>query len=139
MRHREEVVDTKPASPFKTWLAVSPPEVVGDQVECRLIVRDEMRNGRGQAHGGVLASLFDVTMSAAANQYATQPMTTADLHVSYCAPACGPHVACRARVVSAGSSVIRCYAEATSDEKLVAVALGTWARASGELIRERAQ
>jgi acyl-CoA thioesterase len=134
----EEVVNTNPTSPFKTWLAVSHPECAGGQVECRLTVRNEMRNGRGQVHGGVLASLFDVTMSAAANQDVAQPVTTVDLHVSYCVPAYGPQVECRARVVAAGSSVIRCYAEATSMDRLVAVAVGTWARASRESGREHA-
>jgi uncharacterized protein (TIGR00369 family) len=57
---------------------VTSPEVVGDQVECRLLVREEMRNLRGQTHGGVLASLADVTMSAAANRHATQSVTTVD-------------------------------------------------------------
>jgi uncharacterized protein (TIGR00369 family) len=118
---------------------VTSPEDIGDQVECRLLVREEMRNLRGQAHGGVLASLFDVTMSAAANRCATQSVTTVDLHVSYCAPAYGPEVVCRARAVAAGSSVIRCYAEATAGPQVVGVAIGTWARASVEPMREHAE
>lgn len=116
-------------SPFKAWLGVERVDLdAGEVAVVRIEVRDEMRNAQGSAHGGVISALCDVTMSAAAGRASGFSVATSDLHVSYCAPATGAEISCRARVVSARRSAVRCYGEVFADDGLVAVAVGTWAR-----------
>jgi uncharacterized protein (TIGR00369 family) len=96
-------------------------------------------NAAGNGHGGLLMTLFDVTLAAAARGTRTNTtgVATVDLNVSFVAPANGV-LECEGRVLRAGSSLVFCEGEIRDAEGgLVAKAMGTFKlltpRAAGQI------
>ena len=94
----------------------------------RLPFARHFANSRGEVHGGVAASLLDITLSQAVRSTLEGPanIATISMTMSYLAPAFGV-LTCRGAVVRAGRSVAFAEGEVT-DEKGAAVcrAVGTY-------------
>jgi uncharacterized protein (TIGR00369 family) len=74
-------------SPFVDHCFITEIERSGNGFRARIELRSELTNSFGGAHGGVIATLLDGTMTAAA-RYATHPdglypVGTVDLSISY--------------------------------------------------------
>lgn len=119
-------------------------ECVGPgSVEIGLSFQEALTQQHGFVHGGVIATLADVAAGYAA--YTVLPdrhsARTADLKVSFLAPAQGSGLVARGTVVKAGRLLIVCrsdvYARTGGTEKLCATALATFASAPDSIHPER--
>lgn len=52
---------------FTRWLGIDIREIKPNRCACRMVVRDEMVNGFGVAHGGIVFSLADSAFAFACN------------------------------------------------------------------------
>jgi len=116
---------------FRKWLGVEYEVTEDGHAVVGLNLTDDMRNLRGVAQGGVVASLIDIAMGNAAGggDYDTRlrPVVTLELKVNYLAAARGDRLTARADVIRAGSrtSVIRCDVF-REDGEICATGLGTF-------------
>ena len=97
-----------------------------------LTIRPEFYNSmEGVVHGGVTATLADVAMGhgAAPPVNGLQQCVTVESKINYLAPARGDRLIAEAKVIKRGLKIIVMEARVrTGDRKLVAVAVGTYAR-----------
>ena len=97
-----------------------------------LKIRPEFYNSmEGVVHGGVMATLADVAMGhgAAPPVNGLQQCVTVESKINYLAPARGDRLIAEAKVIKRGLKIIVMEARVrTGDRKLVAVAVGTYAR-----------
>ncbi|MCK9552653.1 PaaI family thioesterase [Aquamicrobium sp.] len=77
-------------------------------------------------HGGVLAALADIAGYASVAIWSTASTPTISLNVDYLAPARGPELIARASVRRLGRSISRSDIEILANEKLVALARGSF-------------
>ncbi len=116
-------------SPFVSYCALEEVERLPDGVRSRVLLRPELTNSWGSAHGGLIATLLDASMTVAA-RYAVDPegqetVATVDLSVTYIGLA-KRIIECDARVTSKTGSMV--YLEAVArgeDGNLVARAVAT--------------
>ena len=54
---------------FTRWLGIEVTHVAPERCECRMVVRPEMVNGFGVAHGGIVFSLADSAFAFACNTH----------------------------------------------------------------------
>lgn len=77
--------------PFMKLLGLQPVSLADDKAITRLPARDDLCNSRGDVHGGVLMSVLDFTISAAARSH--DPIgigvATIDMSTHFLAPARG--------------------------------------------------
>jgi acyl-CoA thioesterase len=67
-RRAEQVVSGMLAKDeFSRWLGLEVTELAPARCACRMVVRDEMVNGFGVAHGGIVFSLADSAFAFACN------------------------------------------------------------------------
>ena len=89
--------------------------------------------GGGFAHGGLQATLADITLTFMGAAALGPSVLTSEFKINFLRPAQGDTLIGRGAVLSAGKrqAVTRCdiYAAQDGQEKLVATALGTIARA----------
>jgi uncharacterized protein (TIGR00369 family) len=92
------------ASPFMVDLGVEPTAVGEGTVTTELKLASRHMQHTGQAHAGVMASLADHSMGAAAQTVAPDGhwILTAELKTSLLRPGRGERLLCEARVVKAG-------------------------------------
>ena len=123
---------TKPvitlASPFIKHLDPEVLRLDGGVCILRLEPRAEFGNSKGDLHGGIIASLLDISMAQAVRttQEVGIKVSTITLTTNYLAPSRGTATA-TARVVRAGASI--CYAECeilNEKDEIVAHASGTF-------------
>lgn len=120
--------------PFSEMLGAKLTGFSRDQVELRLLMRPELLQQYGFAHGGVLAYLADNAMTFAGGAALMSPVVTAEMKLNYLRPATGSELIARAKVIGSGKTqaVTRCEVYALDDnvEKLCAAAQGTISRLS---------
>ncbi|MCZ4499707.1 MAG: thioesterase superfamily protein [Marmoricola sp.] len=110
------------------FLDLSIDELGPDYAVMSLPLRAEALNGSGNLHGGVVATLIDVTAGTAAarsERYdaALHTLVTADLHVRYLRTPRGGSVSARAEVIQAGKQLIILECKVTDAEgRLIAAA-----------------
>ena len=94
------------ASPALGWLGASLEEVSLDSAVLRLPYREEITNGSGTVHGGVLATLADTAIAFAlsTNFDGKMGFATSDLTIHFLRRARGDVLA-RARIVKKGERV----------------------------------
>ncbi len=113
------------ASPFASHLGLKVVEWSPGRAVISLEVTDTMKNSRGNAHGGVTATLLDVALGIACRSHADDWMSegTVTLNVQFIEPA---HGALRAegRLLRAGGTVAFVEGE-VRDERGAIVAKGT--------------
>jgi uncharacterized protein (TIGR00369 family) len=94
------------ASPALSWLQASLEELELDRAVLKLPYREEITNGSGTVHGGILATLADtaVAFALATNFDGKMGFATADLTIHFLRRARGD-VWARARIVKKGRRV----------------------------------
>jgi uncharacterized protein (TIGR00369 family) len=100
-----------------------------DSVSVRLPCRPDFGGDRSSdvVHGGVIASLVDLTGSAAVAVVTMRRATTVDLRVDFLAPASGAYLDAVGQVLRAGRSLVRVDVTVRNENcELVAVGRGTW-------------
>ena len=110
--------------PFLAWLDVRSLRLVPGEVELELDLRPELMNSLDAAHGGVICTLIDVAMAAAARSDSPESrVVTVDMSVQFMRPGTGTLKAIgRARKIT--RSLAFCDAE-ISDANGDLVARGT--------------
>src|SRR5215831_20459309 len=94
------------SSPALAWLAASLEEIGPDVAVLKLPYREEITNGSGTVHGGVLATLADtaVAFALSTNFDGKMGFATADLTIHFLARA-RSDVRARARILKKGQRV----------------------------------
>ena len=113
--------------PFVEHLGIRLVEQSKTRAVVSLEMRPEMLNSWGAAHGGVLMTVLDLVMSAAARGHygVGGGVLTVDMSVGFLS-ACYGDLTAEARVLHGGRSTAFCEAEARDkDGKLLAKAIGT--------------
>ncbi|MBI3145145.1 MAG: PaaI family thioesterase [Pseudogulbenkiania sp.] len=126
-------------SPFIEHCQIVAVEREAGTARARVELTAPLLNAAGNGHGGLLMTLFDVTLAAAARGTRTNStgVATVDLNVSFVSPANGV-LECEGRVLRAGSSLVFCEGEIRNAAgELVAKAMGTFKlltpRAAGQI------
>ena len=120
-------------SPFMVDLGVEPVAVAPGRLTSRLALAPRHLQHTGQVHAGVLASLADHSMGAAAQTLAPEAhwIVTAELKTSVLRPAKGEQLVCEAVVIKAGRMLsfteAEVYAETGDQRTLVMKASATMA------------
>ena len=140
---QEEAVNAEPArsdhqwlerfllhSPFHLWLGLSLEDVTAAGIVVRMPWRDEFL-GNPQArimHGGILASLIDLSAVLAIVAVTRRGPPTVDLRIDYHAPVPTVPVLCHARIVRIGATLAVSEARVTAADsgKLYASGRGTF-------------
>ncbi|GGR92672.1 PaaI family thioesterase [Deinococcus sedimenti] len=121
------------AQPFSTLVGARATRFTPDAVEVRLALRPDLTQHHGFAHGGLQATLADITLTFMGAAALGPSVLTSEFKINFLRPAQGDTLIGRGSVLSAGKrqAVTRCdlYAAQDGQEKLVATALGTIARA----------
>lgn len=115
-------------SPFIDHCHIVAVEREAGTAQARVELTTALLNAAGHGHGGLLMTLLDVTLAAAARSTRTNStgVATVDLNVSFVAPATGV-LECEGRVLRAGSSLVFCEGEIRNAAgELVAKAMGTF-------------
>lgn len=116
-------------SPFVDLCTFEEVERLPDGVRSRVVLRPELTNSWGGAHGGLLATLLDASMTVAA-RYAVDPegqqaVATVDLAVTFIGPG-KTQIDCEARVTGKSGPMVYLEAKAfNQDGSLVARAIAT--------------
>jgi len=116
-------------SPFVDHCSLEEVERLPDGVRSRVVLRPELTNSWGSAHGGLLATLLDASMTVA-GRYAVDPtgqqvVATVDLAVTYIGPGKN-RIDCEARVTGRSGPMVYLEAVARGEEgNLVARATAT--------------
>jgi uncharacterized protein (TIGR00369 family) len=121
--------DALAAQPFSVMMGTEMVSYGDGAVALRLPITDQIKQGRGFVHGGVLAYLADNALTFAAALSLGGGVLTAEIKINYLRPAVGQTLIARAWTLSAGKTqcVSRCDVFAVQDgvEKLCAAAQGT--------------
>ena len=121
------------ASPFMVDLGVEPVGVGEGTVSTVMLLANKHLQHTGQCHAGVMASLADHSMGAAAQTMAPEGhwILTAELKTSLLRPGRGERLECEARVLKAGRMLsfteAEVYAVSGDQRTLVMKASGTMA------------
>lgn len=121
------------AAPFMVDLGVEPLAVGDGRVTTQLVVAPRHLQHTGQVHAGVMASLADHTMGAAAQTLAPEGhwVLTAELKTSLLRAGRGERLVCEAQVLKAGRTLsfteAEVWAEAGDERTLVMKASATMA------------
>jgi len=121
------------ASPFMVELGVEPVEVGEGTVSTVMQLANKHLQHTGQCHAGVMASLADHSMGAAAQTMAPEGhwILTAELKTSLLRPGRGERLECEAKVLKAGRMLsfteAEVYAVSGEQRTLVMKASGTMA------------
>ncbi len=120
-------------APFMVDLGVQAVAVAAGTVSTELAIQARHFQHTGQVHAGVMATMADHTMGAAAQTQAPQGhwVITAELKTSLLRPARGERLVCEAVVIKAGRTLsfteAEVYAESQGQRKLVMKASATMA------------
>jgi acyl-coenzyme A thioesterase PaaI-like protein len=100
----------------------------GEGLLCGFVADERHGNKRGVAHGGMLATAFDVALGnacwAAANQ---QPSATVQLNIQYIsALKLGEFATIRSEIIKATRSLVFARGVMRVDDRIVATADGVW-------------
>ena len=118
---------------FSRWLGLEVVELAPARCLCRMTVRDEMVNGFGVAHGGIVYSLADSALAFAANTNGRITMSIEN-GISYPAPVLpGDTLSALCTELSASHRIAFYLVRVTNQrEELVALLRGTVYRTSEE-------
>jgi len=120
-------------APFMVDLGVEPVAVGHGLVTTRLVLQPRHGQHTGQTHAGVMATMADHSMGAAAQTMAPEAhwVVTAEMKTSILRPAKGEALVCEARVLKAGRMLsfteAEVYAESGGQRTLVMKASATMA------------
>lgn len=111
---------------FSQWLGIEVLEILEDQVVLSMLIRPDMTNGFGIAHGGIVFSLCDSAFAFASNQYGRKAVSI-ETNISHLRPLyVSEKVFAKATLTSLSKSLGRYQVIATNQEnKKVAIFNGT--------------
>ena len=121
------------SAPFMVDLGITPTEVAAGRMCTVLPLQPRHLQHTGQVHAGVMATMADHTMGAAAQTLAPAArwIVTAELKVSVLRPARGERLVCEASVIKAGRTLsfteAEVWAESAGQRTLVVKASATMA------------
>ncbi|WP_304639200.1 PaaI family thioesterase [Pseudomonas sp.] len=117
-------------SPFTRLLGLEFESIERGLCVLRLKVTEEHFNSGQRVHGGVIFSLLDSAMGAAAFSVLEPHETTATVEakINYTRAVTGGDLECTGKVVHAGTRTVVVDGEIWQDGALVAKCLGTFAR-----------
>jgi uncharacterized protein (TIGR00369 family) len=122
--------------PFSVLLGAELTRLDAGRAELQLELRPDLLQQNGFAHGGVVCYLADNALTYAGGIALGSAVVTSEFKINYVRPAIGQRAIARAEVVHAGKrqAVCRCDVLVVDggDERLVATALGTIARAGSK-------
>lgn len=122
----QSVID---AQPFSVLVGAKVESFTPQQVVVRVPFRQELTQHHGFVHGGLLATLSDITLTFMGGAVLGLSILTSEFKINFLRPAQGQELIARGSVVAGGrrQAVTRCdiYAVQDGQEKLVATALGT--------------
>jgi uncharacterized protein (TIGR00369 family) len=122
--------------PFSVLLGAELTRLDAGRAELQLALRPDLLQQNGFAHGGVVCYLADNALTYAGGIALGSAVVTSEFKINYVRPAIGQRAIARAEVVHAGKrqAVCRCDVLVVDggDERLVATALGTIARAGSK-------
>ena len=99
------------SQPFSVFLGTQLTAFNDEQVELHLLLRDELKQQNGFAHGGVLSYLADNALTFAGGAKLGPAVLTAEYKINYMRPAVGSKLIARASVIYAGkSTAAMCFA-----------------------------
>ena len=117
------------SQPFSGLLGAELTALRPGQVELQLVLRDDLKQQHGFAHGGVVSYLADNALTYAGGTAMRVPVVTSEFKINYVRPAVGDRLIARAHAEAVGKaqSVCRCevFAVSAGEEKLCALAQGT--------------
>jgi uncharacterized protein (TIGR00369 family) len=114
--------------PFLAHLGVVPEFAEGGKSRISLDIKPEFENSFHIAHGGVVMTLLDFAMGAAARSTANQPLgaMTIDMSVSFLRPSVGK-ITVEGTVLKSGKTINYCEAVVLNDHgEITAKASGTF-------------
>jgi uncharacterized protein (TIGR00369 family) len=114
--------------PFAQQVGAHGVESGGGRAVATVEVRPELTNSRGNAHGGLLVTLLDITMGSAARSLdpETTAVITVSINTNFLLAARG-RITFEARVLHAGRSLATCECDARNEAgELVAKSTGTF-------------
>ena len=121
-------------APFHQWLGLSVRAVSAEGIEIEMPWRPEMVSNAaiGSTHGGILASLIDLTGLYALLAAGVRVSATADMHVDYHRPAIREIVIAQSQPVKLGSRVsVAATRIVRLDGTLIASGRGAYLAAEG--------
>lgn len=116
--------------PFHQWLGLKVLEVGAGTITIKATWRPEwvVNADAGYTHGGILATLVDLTADWALVSETGRGVPTVDMRVDYHRPAMQHDLTCKGRVVKSGKALSVCEAEILDDEgRLLASGRGVYA------------
>ncbi|WP_022963620.1 PaaI family thioesterase [Halopseudomonas pelagia] len=127
--HLHEIAKNR-MSPFTKMLGLEFKSLEKGLCTLLLSIREEHFNGTARVHGGVIFSLLDSAMGAAAFSVLEPHESTATVEckINYTRAVIGGELECFGKVVHAGTRTVVVDGEIWQDGALVAKALGTFAR-----------
>ena len=126
---RERLDEMLRIAPFHQWLGLEIKSCSTERLELKMPWREEIISNPmiGSAHGGVLASLIDLTGLYTLLAQGATAKATADLRVDYHRPATSGPLIATGRVVKIGRQISVAETRVTGpDEKLVASGRGAY-------------
>ncbi|WP_442601013.1 PaaI family thioesterase [Paenibacillus sp. KN14-4R] len=120
---------------FNRYLGIEVQHLDEEGCTAILKIRPELYNSLGTVvHGGVTHTLADVAMGhgAAPPINGVQQCVTVECKINYLAPAKGEVLIAQSKVLKRGKIIVMEARVTTDDGKLVAIALGTYARVNPE-------
>ncbi len=130
----EEVEAKLLRGPFHQWLGLKVTELGADTITITATWRPEwvVNAEAGYTHGGILATLVDLTADWALASRTGRGVPTVDMRVDYHRPAMQHDLTCKGRVVKAGRGLSVCEAEIFDDAgRLLASGRGVYAMPKG--------
>jgi uncharacterized protein (TIGR00369 family) len=130
----EEVEAKLLRGPFHQWLGLKVLEVGDGTITIQATWRPEwvVNADAGYTHGGILATLVDLTADWALVSQTGRGVPTVDMRVDYHRPAMQHDLTCKGRMVKSGKALAVCEAEILDpDGKLLASGRGVYAMPKG--------
>jgi uncharacterized protein (TIGR00369 family) len=117
------------SQPFSRLLGTTIQSFSPQGVTLELILRADMLQQNGFAHGGIVSYLIDNALTFAGGSVLGANVLTSEYKINYVRPAQGERLQARATVLHSGKrqAVVRCdaFVITASTEKICATALGT--------------
>ncbi|MEM1506285.1 PaaI family thioesterase [Domibacillus sp. 8LH] len=113
-------------NPFRNLLKVKEINVSDGAAEVRIDLFPDLFNFSGNVHGGVLASLIDISIGSAVRStlYENQRSSTVELKINYIKPANGAFLLAKSSLSHRGTTLVVGTSEIFNDQNQL-VAIGT--------------
>ena len=121
-------LNTKGFHPFGDLIGLKFTRLESGYSQCTLEVVDKLLNPHEVVHGGVLYSMADTSMGAAAytKLEKNELCATIEVKINYFKPVKGGILTCNTKVIHQGKKIVTLDSEVLNNGEIVAKALGTY-------------